>query len=95
VSRTDKTRPYTVQYEDPHNRRLRIVGNVDWPAGGGQEWTWKKIDPCSSSCCCYGYWFKAAHRKNRAKLHKAVRNAVKSAPQDRAEIDIWYDKLTW
>lgn len=95
MSKTDKTRPYSVQYSDPDNRCLRMIGRFGYPAEGGDEWTWKKIDPCSNSCCCYGYWYAYAHRKQRVKMRNDLRKAQKTAPQDRGDIDIWWNRYEY
>lgn len=67
MSKTDKTRPWKVAYEDPHNRRFRMVGVQLWPKEGGKhnEWPWKKLTSCHHSGCCNGVWKIKVRNANR------------------------------
>jgi hypothetical protein len=95
MSKTDKTRPWQIAYDDPANRRFRMIGCFDYPTGDGYEWTWKKIVSCHDSHCCYGDWYKFVNRKKRALLRSAMRDALKTSPQDREDIDIAINEHLW
>lgn len=77
MSRTDKTRPYEVAYNDPRNRRFRMVGITDYSGTQrSREWTYKPITSCKSSKCCYKDW----HARDRKKERIAVRRELRSRP---------------
>lgn len=87
MSHTDKTRPQWVAVADPDNRRFLMIGNFGWPITGEGEWHWKKLTSCHNSNCCYGYLHKHHQGKQRAKLRATLRDALKTAPQDREDFD--------
>lgn len=75
MSKTDKTRPYQVAYEDPYNRRFRMVGIRMYSSKArdrGNEWPWKKLTSCHDSNCCDGWWKKDERRKARTQKRKEL-----------------------
>lgn len=79
VSKTDKTRPYLVAYNDPYNRRFRIIGNFGYPKEGRDEWTWKKLTSCHDSHCCGkdSPWRTKENTKRRHGWKRELRREVK------------------
>lgn len=68
MSRTDKDRPGNIQYEDPHNRRFRMLGEQ-----GDEGWTWKKLHPASQCWCCSHRAWIPEKRKRRSSWKRELR----------------------
>lgn len=65
MSKTDKDRPYRVQYHDPYNRRFRQIGNL-CGFDGIEEYTWRKLWPASQCWCCSNRYWDTEKRKRRS-----------------------------
>lgn len=69
MSRTDKTRPFEVALNDPHNRRYLKVGD-----DGTEKWTWKPLTSCKYSGCCYKFKQDKRKRSKKLQARKELRN---------------------
>ena len=84
MSRTDKTRPYRISNDDPHNRRFMVVqSDMRW----GPSF-WKKLDTCSSSNCCYGYKLKRVHREKRTAWKSIRHNWMATRREDMIDLEL-------
>lgn len=68
MSRTDKTRPYWVQIDDPLNNRFKRIGN---------EWHYKPM--VSRTCwCCTNKYYRYEKRVSRTNWRKERQDYRKS-----------------
>lgn len=68
MSKTDRTRPYSVQIADPLNQRFRMVGSdaQEW------DWFWKKMHPATQCRCCSHRAWLPEKRKRRSGWKREV-----------------------
>lgn len=88
MSKTDKTRPPTIQEKDPHNRRFLMVGSVMWSTDGTSEHFWKKLNCCSCWMCGQKKTWKFIEGKNRASWRQQRQRILGQPQEQRDEIDV-------
>lgn len=79
MSKTDKTRPYQIQVNDPYNKRF-----IYWkdPTREGHIWVWKRLYSCSKWCCSQKKAWLHENKQERTRLRSKELHGIKGQPQE-------------